>query len=43
MRGWGEGERLVAGAAINIAGWDIFAEGGVTEAVFEAPDSKTRI
>ena len=35
-RGWGEGERLVAGAAINIAGGDIFAEGGVTEAIFES-------
>ena len=34
-KGWGEGERLVAGAAVDINGWDIFAEGGVTEAVFE--------
>ena len=35
-RGWGEGKRLVAGAAIDINGWDIFAEGGVTEAIFES-------
>ena len=35
-RGWGEGERLVAGAAININGWDIFEEGGVTAAWFES-------
>ena len=35
-RGWGEGKRLVAGAAIDIDGWDIFAEGGVTEAIFES-------
>lgn len=34
-RGRGEGERLVAGAAINIGGWDIFEEGGVTVARFE--------
>ena len=34
-RGWGEGERLVAGAAIDIDGWDIFQEGGVTAAIFE--------
>ena len=34
-RGWGEGERLVAGAAINICGWDIFEKGGVTVAIFE--------
>ena len=35
-RGWGEGKRLVAAAAIDINGWDIFAKGGVTEAMFEA-------
>ena len=34
-RGWGEGGRLVAGAAVGINGWDIFVEGGVTKAVFE--------
>lgn len=35
-RGWGEGEQLVAGAAIDIDGWDIFTEGGVTEAILES-------
>ena len=36
-KGWGEeGEWLVAGAAVDIGGWDIFAEGGVTEAIFES-------
>lgn len=34
-RGWGEGEQMVAGAAINIGGWDVFEEGGVQTALFE--------
>ena len=34
-RGWGEGDHLVAGAAINIGGWDVFEEGGVQTALFE--------
>lgn len=34
-RGWGEGERLIAGAAINSGVWDVFEAGGVTMVTFE--------
>lgn len=36
VKGWGEGESLVAGAAIGSFGWDILEPGGVTEVVFES-------
>jgi GNAT superfamily N-acetyltransferase len=34
-QGRGEGARLVAGAAIDVGGWDVFEEGGVKIAKFE--------
>ena len=34
-RGWGEGSLLVAGAAINVACWDVFEPSGQSEVLFE--------
>ena len=34
-RGWGEGELLVAGAAMNIASWDVFEPDGHDTVLFE--------
>lgn len=35
VQGWGEGNLLVAGAAIDVGGWDIFEPGGVVLALFQ--------
>ena len=45
-RGWAEGQLLVAGAAINVACWDVFEPGGQDTVLFEhlmvKPESRNR-